>query len=356
MALLVRSVVDGLRSVPAAVKQSATAVGYGWFARLVRVELPLAMPVIFAGLRVVTVSNIALVSVGAVIGGGALGQLFDRGLNSAFLTPIIVGLVLSLLLALVADAMILLIQRGSPALGAGTESWHEPVELPAGPGELDRARAGSSTCCSSTWLTPSAAVAIAAVIGIPLGILIGHTGRGSFLVIGLSNAARAIPSLGLLVLVVILLGTGFGPIVGGAGDLGPAADPDRHRGRGVREADQEAVHAARALGMTAGQIVGKVEWPLALPLVISGLRSATLQVVATATIAGVRLRRRPRPAADQRSAQRRLLPDVRRGRAGRGAGHPARSAARRCWAGWPRADRSPRRAAVRHGCRRPRIT
>ena len=113
VALLVRSVVDGLRAVPAAVKQSASAVGFGWLRRLVQVEMPLAMPVIFAGLRVVTVSNIALVSVGAVIGGGALGQLFDRGLNSAFLTPTIVGLVLSLLLALVADALILLIQRGT---------------------------------------------------------------------------------------------------------------------------------------------------------------------------------------------------------------------------------------------------
>ena len=104
VALLVRSVVDGLRSVPASVKQSATAVGYGWFRRLARVELPLAMPVIFAGLRVATVSNIALVSVAAVVGGGALGQLFDRGLASRFYTPLIVGLVLSVLLALLADA------------------------------------------------------------------------------------------------------------------------------------------------------------------------------------------------------------------------------------------------------------
>jgi osmoprotectant transport system permease protein len=113
VALLVRSVVDGLRSVPSSVNASASAVGYGRLRRLFRVELPLAMPVIFAGLRVVTVSNIALVSVGAVIGTGALGELFTRGLNSAFLTPILVGLVLSLLLALVADAIILLIQRGA---------------------------------------------------------------------------------------------------------------------------------------------------------------------------------------------------------------------------------------------------
>lgn len=111
--LLVRSVVDGLRSVPATVNSSAAAVGFGRTRRLFRVELPLAMPVIFAGLRVVTVSNIALVSVGAVIGIGALGELFTRGLNSGFLTPIIVGLVLSLLLALIFDGLILLIQRGA---------------------------------------------------------------------------------------------------------------------------------------------------------------------------------------------------------------------------------------------------
>ena len=113
LTLLVRSVVDGLRSVPVHVKQSATAMGYGSFARLIRVELPLAMPVIFAGLRVATVSNIALVSVAAVVGGGALGKLFDRGLASRFYTPLIAGLVLSLLLALVADALILLLQRHS---------------------------------------------------------------------------------------------------------------------------------------------------------------------------------------------------------------------------------------------------
>ena len=113
IALLVRSVVDGLRSVPGSVKQSASAVGYGWLRRLFRVELPLAMPVIYAGLRVVTVSNIALVSVAVLIGSGALGKLFDLGFGSFFYTPIIVGLVLMLALALVADALILLIQRGT---------------------------------------------------------------------------------------------------------------------------------------------------------------------------------------------------------------------------------------------------
>lgn len=128
------------------------------------------------------------------------------------------------------------------------------------------------------------AVLGAAVLAIPLGILIGHTGRGSSLVIGLSNAARAIPSLGLLVLIVTLLSTGTGPIVLVLAVL--AVPPIlTATAAGIQGADHEAVHAARALGMSEGQVVAKVEWPLALPLVISGLRSATLQVVATATVA-----------------------------------------------------------------------
>ena len=130
----------------------------------------------------------------------------------------------------------------------------------------------------------AAAVAVGAIIAIPLGILIGHTGRGGFLVIGLSNAARAIPSIGLLVLVVLATSTGFGPTVLVLAVLALPAILTA-TSAGVSGADPDAVYAARALGMTGGQIVSKVEWPLALPLVISGLRSATLQVVATATVA-----------------------------------------------------------------------
>lgn len=129
-----------------------------------------------------------------------------------------------------------------------------------------------------------AAVGIAAVIAIPLGILIGHTGRGSFLVIGLSNGARAIPSLGLLFLAVMALGTGALNIIVVLAILALPAILTA-TSAGINGADREAVHAARALGLNEGQIVSQVELPLALPLVISGLRSATLQVVATATVA-----------------------------------------------------------------------
>lgn len=127
-------------------------------------------------------------------------------------------------------------------------------------------------------------VAIAAVVAIPLGTLIGHTGRGNLIVIGLGNAARAVPTLGLIVLIVLVFGTGLPPIIV---VLVVLAIPPilTATAAGVAGADSGAVHAARAVGMTEGQIVAKVEWPLALPLVISGLRSASLQVVATATVA-----------------------------------------------------------------------
>ena len=113
IALLVATVVDGLRSVPTEVKQSATAAGFSPLGRLLRIELPLAMPTVFSGLRAVTVTNIALVSAAAVIGGGALGELFDQGLAGRLYTPLVVGLVLTVVLAILADVLIRVIQRGS---------------------------------------------------------------------------------------------------------------------------------------------------------------------------------------------------------------------------------------------------
>ena len=128
------------------------------------------------------------------------------------------------------------------------------------------------------------AVVIAAIISVPLGVLIGHTGKGEIVIIGLSNGARAIPTLGFLIVMVLLLGTGLLPnlIVLIVLALPPILTATA---AGVAGADRNAVHAARALGMTAGQVISRVEWPLALPLTVSGIRSATLQVVATATVA-----------------------------------------------------------------------
>ncbi|MHA3701627.1 ABC transporter permease [Jatrophihabitans sp. YIM 134969] len=117
VALLVRVVADGLDSVPDDVAQAATAMGYTRFQRLVRVELPIAVPVITAGLRVAMVSNVSIVSVAGTIGIANLGQLFITGfqlsLGSPYYPPIALGILLSVLLALVLDALILLADRAA---------------------------------------------------------------------------------------------------------------------------------------------------------------------------------------------------------------------------------------------------
>ncbi|MFC5949632.1 ABC transporter permease [Pseudonocardia lutea] len=111
VALLVRSVADALGAVPSLVVAAATAMGYRPGRRFVSVELPLAVPVLIAGLRVAAVSNISLVSVGALIGVGGLGQLFTDGYQRNFPLEILTGIVLILLLALVVDGLLVLVGR-----------------------------------------------------------------------------------------------------------------------------------------------------------------------------------------------------------------------------------------------------
>jgi osmoprotectant transport system permease protein len=111
VALLVRTVADGLGSVPEAVNQSATAMGYKRGRRFISVELPLAVPVISAGLRVAAVSNVSIVSVATLIGVEQLGSLFIDGFNRDFMEPIIVGVIACVLLALAFDGAILGLTR-----------------------------------------------------------------------------------------------------------------------------------------------------------------------------------------------------------------------------------------------------
>ena len=111
IALLVRTVADGLGSVPDEVVQAATAMGIGSGRRFFTVELPLAVPVIAAGLRVAAVSNVSIVSVAALLGIPQLGSLFTDGFARNFLDPIIVGLLACMVLALVLDLAILAASR-----------------------------------------------------------------------------------------------------------------------------------------------------------------------------------------------------------------------------------------------------
>src|SRR3984893_7043289 len=109
--VLVRNVLVGLDSVPPDVLDAADGMGYRPFARMVRIELPLALPAIFAGLRVATVSTIGIVTITAVIGLGGLGQLILRGLIESFHSPLVVATALCILLAFFADILIAGLQR-----------------------------------------------------------------------------------------------------------------------------------------------------------------------------------------------------------------------------------------------------
>jgi osmoprotectant transport system permease protein len=111
VALLIRSVVDGLRDVSDEVRLSAEAMGYGTLRRIVTVELPVAVPVIATGLRITTVSSISLVSVASLIGVINLGQLFIEGENANYKFEVFVGIVLFAAWAFIFDALILLGKR-----------------------------------------------------------------------------------------------------------------------------------------------------------------------------------------------------------------------------------------------------
>ncbi|MGQ0842131.1 ABC transporter permease [Actinokineospora sp.] len=111
VALLVRSVADALAAVPVSVTAAATAMGYRAAGRFFAVELPLAVPVLVAGLRVAAVSNISLVSVGALIGVGGLGAFLTEGFQRTNYSEIVAGIVLILVLALIVDALLAIAGR-----------------------------------------------------------------------------------------------------------------------------------------------------------------------------------------------------------------------------------------------------
>lgn len=111
VALMVRTTADGLGSVDPDIRQSATAVGFSARSQFFRVELPLAGPVLLAGIRVVAVSTISLTTVGAVIGVSSLGALFTDGFQRGIASEILTGIVLTIVIALSVDALLVLLGR-----------------------------------------------------------------------------------------------------------------------------------------------------------------------------------------------------------------------------------------------------
>ena len=109
--ILIRNMLTGLHAVPADVREAARGMGFTPTGQLLRIELPLALPAIMAGVRIATVTTVGLVTVTALIGAGGLGQLIVQGLATDFRTQIVLGSALSVVLAAVADGVLLVVQR-----------------------------------------------------------------------------------------------------------------------------------------------------------------------------------------------------------------------------------------------------
>ena len=278
---------------------------------------------IIAGLRVGVVSSISLASVGQLIGVSSLGYLFIDGLQRSFPTEIYVGLVLVIALALVCDLILVGVRRAlTPWLARATPGAHG----------ARRQRAMSFFSYAWDWVTTSAnwhgsdsipqqvlahlgysglPLLIAALIAIPAGVLIGHRGGGAVVVVNLANAWRAIPTLGLLILLAVYLGfsaltwlvplvvLAIPPILVNAYEGVAGVDP------GVRD-------AAKGMGMTTWQQIVQVEVPIALPLILVGLRTSADLRRRDRDDRRLHRPRRPRPLHHRRPGQHAVRPGGRR--------------------------------------------
>ncbi|MDQ2675097.1 MAG: ABC transporter permease [Chloroflexota bacterium] len=128
-------------------------------------------------------------------------------------------------------------------------------------------------------------------VGLPLGLSIGHTGRGAGAVVAIANVGRAVPSLGLMglaFLVLLPLGLGVGPLPAIVALVALGIPPIVVNAYvGLREVDGDLVEAARGMGMRERQVLGQVEVPIAMPVILAGVRTSAVQIVATATLAAV---------------------------------------------------------------------
>jgi osmoprotectant transport system permease protein len=128
------------------------------------------------------------------------------------------------------------------------------------------------------------ALAGALAIALPVGVLLGHRGRGEFLAVAIGNAGRALPELALIAFLVAFVGTGLTNVTIALLVLGvPPILTNSFVA--MRQVDRGAVEAARGMGMNTAQVIGRVELPLAAPTIMAGVRTAAINIVATATIA-----------------------------------------------------------------------
>ena len=140
-----------------------------------------------------------------------------------------------------------------------------------------------------TWehvLVSAAALGVSVAVAVPLGVVLGHLHRGSFIAVNLANVGRALPTLVVIAFGITFLGIGFTNVMVALVVLGvPPILTNAYVA--VDEVDHDAVEAARGMGMTPVQVVRRIELPLALPLLFAGIRTSAVFIVATATIAAI---------------------------------------------------------------------
>ena len=266
-------------------------MGYRSWQRLLLVELPVAVPVIAAGLRVAVVSNVSIVTMAALLGIPQLGSLFTQGFQLRLYVPLVTGVVLCVVLAVIFDGLIIWLNKLANPLAAKDGDIVNIIGWLTDPANWTGSD-GIPTQIGYHLLYSAIALLVALAIAVPLGIAhrLHRTRRGAGRRIRRTPCARCRRwacwcccswssrrwSPGKLVYVlptiVVLVLLAVPPILTGTY-------------AGIQNADPDAVGAARGMGYTKRQILLRVQLPCALPLMLSGVRSSTLQIVSTATIA-----------------------------------------------------------------------
>ncbi|MGH3321568.1 MAG: ABC transporter permease [Streptosporangiaceae bacterium] len=331
--IIFRNALTGLTEVPDEVREAANGMGLTPTQRLLRVELPLAVPAIVAGVRVAVVTVISLGTVAAYVVNMGLGAPILNALNSGpFKTEVVGGAVLAILLAVVADGVLVIVQRlitpwtaaraggavrRGPRVGlrrlvpsrvAARGGMTALILLPLMLAESTHGKAATGGGVGQAFVrafpfivdhpalvlqkvvehleVSFAAVGISIAIAVPIGMWLGHIHKGSFVAINVGNMGRALPSLAVLSLLLVLVGIGFTNVMIALIIL--AVPPILTNAYvAVDEVDRDTVEAARGMGMRPLEVLRRVEVPLALPLMFVGIRTATVYVIATATLAGI---------------------------------------------------------------------
>ena len=293
LVILFPNFVAGLKSAPDEVLEAARGMGLTRAQVLRQVELPLAVPAIIGGLRVAVVSTVAIATIAAFLLPDGLGYPIILALKepTPFKTEIYSAGALAVAFALTLRPVARRAAPGPRTVGgerrrmtfadaANAHTFVDAIQFIGDhPGFL------LQKALEQLELS-GAALAIAILVALPLGLVLGHFHRGSGIAIGTSIIGRALPSLVLIAAFLTLLGIGFVNNMVALAVLGSGPILTNSY-EGIDRVDKDIVESARGMGLTGGQILRRIELPLAIPLLFTGIRIAAVTIVATATIAAV---------------------------------------------------------------------